>query len=87
MSTFVEVMEKASNDRAFYANLIVNPTSALEGAGMELTSNADIVELEKVVEAAQHHLSVVARQAGFKVVVEAADWGVGASCCNVKVAE
>jgi len=82
MATFEEVVDKATQDRVFYANLLVNPRQALDTAGLDLDDPIEVTRLELLLRAGQENLRASGRLVGIDVQLRADDWGIGAGCCN-----
>lgn len=77
--TVAKLMEK---DPEFLAKFVVAPKSAMSEFGIETDSlsNDEVRALETLAEQSQDNMRTNAKLIG--VHMAAADWGIGAGCCN-----
>jgi hypothetical protein len=82
MATFKDLEKKLQDNPSLLGELVVNPKTALQKAGIDLTNKEDIKRLEGFVRMAQSQIKVSAGLVGFNPGKVA--WGIGAGCCNGK---
>lgn len=82
-ATFAQVKAKAEKDKAFLGQLIVDPSKALKGAGLDVADPRDAKRIELFVKLSQENIRSAGRVVG--IVARESDWGIGAGCCNGRV--